>query len=171
MGKSVSPLRLTLEDCLQPASGWVRSPRSAAADPQRPSLPPPPVPLGPHCASCLQAVARATSAECSNCIDPNAACRRLIDHVNGHRDGLGADLWAEVVMQAGPDALDASWGACVLLVPNTAHGRRKHLDACVACTEEVAGAVRREPGGIDSAFGALAGLTRSRSVLPWPTRT
>ena len=85
--------------------------------------------------------------------------QKLIDHVNGHRDGLDADLWAEVVMQAGPDALDASWGACGRLVPNTAHGRRKHLDACPACSEEVAGAVRREQGGNDSAFGALGGLT------------
>ena len=62
-------------------------------------------------------------------------------------------------MQAGPDALDASWGACGLLVPNTAHGRGKHLDGCAACSEEVAGAVRRDQGGNDSAFGALGGLT------------
>ncbi len=38
-------------------------------------------------------------------------------------------------------------------------GRSKHLDACAACSEEVAGAVRREQGGNDSAFGALDGLT------------
>ena len=96
---------------------------------------------------------------CLGCSVGFSQLQRLIDHVNGHRDGLGADLWAEVVMQAGPDALGASWGACGLLVPNTAHGRSKHLDACAACSEEVAGAVRREQGGNDSAFGALGGLT------------
>ena len=64
-----------------------------------------------------------------------------------------------MVLQAGLDALDASWGVCGLLIPNTAHGRSKHLAACTACSEEVAGAVRREKGGNDSAFGALGGLT------------
>ncbi len=62
-------------------------------------------------------------------------------------------------MHAGPDALGTSWGACGLLVPNTAHGRGKHFDACAACSEKVAAAVRREQGGNDSAFGALGGLT------------
>ena len=58
---------------------------------------------------------------CLGCSVGFSQLQRLIDHVNGHRDGLGADLWAEVVMQAGPDALGASWGACgLLLVPNTA---------------------------------------------------
>ncbi len=46
--------------------------------------------------------------------------------------GSDADLWCEVVLQAGLDALDADWGVCGLLIPNTAHGRKKHLDGCEA---------------------------------------
>ncbi len=87
--------------------------------------------------------------------------QKQIDHTNGHKEAYGsdADLWCEVVLQAGLDALDADWGVCGLLIPNTAHGRKKHLDGCELCREEVAGAVRREQGGNDSAFGALSGLT------------
>ncbi len=76
--------------------------------------------------------------------------------MNEHRDGLGDDLWAEVVMQAGPDALDASWGACGLLIPSTAAASTwpfAHLQRGGGW----GGPVRA--GGSDSAFGALGGLT------------
>jgi hypothetical protein len=43
--------------------------------------------------------------------------------------------------------------------PTRPMAAKKHLDSCIACREEVAGAVRRQQGGNDSAFGALSGLT------------
>ena len=61
-----------------------------------------------------------------------------------------------MVLQAG---LDASWGACGLLIPNTQYGRSAHLSKCEACSTQVAGEARRDHGGNDSAFGALGGLT------------
>jgi hypothetical protein len=61
-----------------------------------------------------------------------------------------------VVLQAG---LDASWGACGLLIPNTQYGRSVHLSKCEACSTQVAGEARRDHGGNDSAFSALGGLT------------
>ena len=61
-----------------------------------------------------------------------------------------------MVLQAG---LDASWGACEFLIPNTQYGRSVHLSKCEACSTQVAGEARRDHGGNDSAFSALGGLT------------
>jgi hypothetical protein len=37
--------------------------------------------------------------------------QKQIDHTNGHKEAYStdADLWCEVVFQAGLDALDSSW--------------------------------------------------------------
>ncbi len=108
---------------------------------------------------------------CLGCSVGFLQLQRLIEHVNGHRGGPSADLWAEVLMQTGPDALDASWAACGLLVPNTAHGRGKHLDACDACSEEVAGAVRPSRAATTPPSARWADSPCSHSEPPWPTRT
>ncbi len=82
--------------------------------------------------------------------------QKLIEHTNGLKDAYDSDLWAEVVLQAG---LDATWGACGFLIPNTQYGRSVHLSKCEACSTQVAGEARRDHGGNDSAFIALGGLT------------
>jgi hypothetical protein len=83
--------------------------------------------------------------------------QKQIDHANEHKDTIDPDVWSAIVCQA---RLDASWGACGLLFPNTAHGRSKHLDVCTRCREEVAVVVRRERDGNESALtGAMAGIT------------
>jgi hypothetical protein len=53
-----------------------------------------------------------------------------------------------------------------MLFPNKSHGRAKHLDSCSLRREEVAGVVRRERDGNESAFtGSVAGLiTQSLNV-------
>ncbi len=61
-------------------------------------------------------------------------------------------------MQAAPDAQDASWGACGVLVPNTAYSRSKHLDACAACSEVVAGNSTRCKMGYPGGKMDLGGL-------------
>ena len=131
----------------------------------------------PPAAGAVSASASVASLACPfgtlGCLETFTQRQKQIDHTNGHKEAYGsdADLWCEVVLQAGLDALDADWGVCGLLIPNTAHGRKKHLDGCELCREEVAGAVRREHGGNESAYYALAGSPRSRSASPWPTRT